>query len=341
MKRIFLGIFLLLFLVKAIGQKPKLLPDTSAVWEQGGGYAEYDGGRYITEVFTYTKFVISGDTVINNLHYKNLYLNQSTQKYYNERSPNYNYHRIIKYGLTNKVAVLRQDSLKVIIQILNDSFLYDWLKADSVVKTNINYILYDFGKTVGDTTYPAFGLDTSLAWVITKDTIVDGKRVLGYQYPNFHLTGKEAGNYLVEGMGYTRDFFTIFNKQQWKNNYGEEIASWNGVRYFCLDSTSILLQAGITECQWDESVGVINLGISPKELVEVKVYPNPVSENLVIINLPKNATVSLANITGKKMKEVLVDNTWLDLDVSSLPNGLYLLNIISEAGILTQKILKQ
>jgi len=46
-------------------------------------------------------------------------------------------------------------------------------------------------------------------------------------------------------------------------------------------------------------------------------------------------------MTGKMVKDLKTNETYLEVDVSSLANGLYLLKIHTEKGLLEKKIVKQ
>ncbi|MDX1462649.1 MAG: T9SS type A sorting domain-containing protein, partial [Marinirhabdus sp.] len=68
-------------------------------------------------------------------------------------------------------------------------------------------------------------------------------------------------------------------------------------------------------------------------------YPNPVSEKLTISNIEKFKFVKAAvfSMGGQKLKET----TATEIDVSDLSAGIYFVKVISEAGSVTKKIVKQ
>lgn len=83
------------------------------------------------------------------------------------------------------------------------------------------------------------------------------------------------------------------------------------------------------------------LSIQENQLSETKIYPNP-AKDIVHINLPADTQVyksGLFDMTGKMINNIhLIDNT---LNISSLPEGIYLLKIETSKGVLTRKIVRK
>lgn len=70
----------------------------------------------------------------------------------------------------------------------------------------------------------------------------------------------------------------------------------------------------------------------------IKLYPNPVRK-ILQLNFTKGLLLKELNIfnyIGQELKIVLEDN---QIDVSHLPNGLYLLRITTNKGLLTKKVI--
>ncbi len=77
-------------------------------------------------------------------------------------------------------------------------------------------------------------------------------------------------------------------------------------------------------------------------LESVAVYPNPISEILVIQNSQDlEGDIILYNILGKVVLEDEIESTSTSLDVSSLQSGLYLLRLSSNGQQKTQKVIIQ
>jgi len=73
---------------------------------------------------------------------------------------------------------------------------------------------------------------------------------------------------------------------------------------------------------------------------QTAVFPNPVTDQLSISGKGIRH-IALYTITGVKVFEQDLHGNDLRLSMKSFPNGLYLLNILSEEGITTRKVLKQ
>ncbi len=70
-----------------------------------------------------------------------------------------------------------------------------------------------------------------------------------------------------------------------------------------------------------------------------EVFPNPVSNNLNIRTSLDNPEVIIRDITGRKYIHIQnVDNV---IDVSALPNGLYLITIRDNINVVTKRLIKQ
>lgn len=81
---------------------------------------------------------------------------------------------------------------------------------------------------------------------------------------------------------------------------------------------------------------------------EMKVYPNPTTGALVVelLNIEGNPEIMLLDASGK-----LLQRDWIqtsagkavryDLDLSSYPEGMYLIKLQSESNISTQRVILQ
>ena len=102
-----------------------------------------------------------------------------------------------------------------------------------------------------------------------------------------------------------------------------------------------------TENDWDKYSNSIyyydenQLSVNDKILGEsLKLYPNPVNDILTIES--KNVTVSkveIYSILGKKIKDI--HSRFKTIRTDNLSNGLYLIKIYSEKGMVMKKIYKR
>jgi hypothetical protein len=75
----------------------------------------------------------------------------------------------------------------------------------------------------------------------------------------------------------------------------------------------------------------------------IDVYPNPAHNNITI-KVPHNikyTTITLLNMMSQNVKEQTINNNSVDLDISDIPMGIYILKIEYGNATLFQKILKQ
>ncbi|OQA85766.1 MAG: Ycf48-like protein precursor [Bacteroidetes bacterium ADurb.Bin234] len=76
--------------------------------------------------------------------------------------------------------------------------------------------------------------------------------------------------------------------------------------------------------------------------IEIDIFPNPVTHQLTIANEQcQIKEIRMYNIVGKEVKNFMVYNTEIILDVSDLQKGIYFIKIISDQGSITKKIVKQ
>ena len=138
--------------------------------------------------------------------------------------------------------------------------------------------------------------------------------------------------------------FYVYQKQGTSNSYNESTktlinikADNNGTTYALSavqkivintpsetdkeGGTCILFSTGA----WKNTSGVNQQTADPDD--QVFVYPNPVKENLSIGGLTKGETVRLYNMNGVLVKEVNTIDNSLDMNVSDLNSGLFLLKI--------------
>jgi len=68
------------------------------------------------------------------------------------------------------------------------------------------------------------------------------------------------------------------------------------------------------------------------------IYPNPTS-NILNLNNLQNANIKIFDLCGKMLMNI--NNTDSKIDVSNLNNGIYLIKIETQSGIITKKFIKE
>lgn len=84
------------------------------------------------------------------------------------------------------------------------------------------------------------------------------------------------------------------------------------------------------------------LGTSDVHSFDFNYYPNPVKNTLTIDSEKNIKSVSIYNLTGQNVQNQIMNNTKADIQMSSLPSGVYVVKAILENGeVETFKIIKK
>lgn len=75
------------------------------------------------------------------------------------------------------------------------------------------------------------------------------------------------------------------------------------------------------------------------EAENISVFPNPTQGNIYVDFITSKTTISLFNLTGEKIKEIVTEENTV-IDLSNYANGIYLMKLVTEDGIITRKISK-
>jgi hypothetical protein len=86
------------------------------------------------------------------------------------------------------------------------------------------------------------------------------------------------------------------------------------------------------------------LGINENKLNNIQIYPNPASENIMIQSqfLTSESSVVICNLKGQQVfsEKKTPENGKINLDVSEISSGVYLVKLTSEGNTITRKLLK-
>jgi len=77
--------------------------------------------------------------------------------------------------------------------------------------------------------------------------------------------------------------------------------------------------------------------------ISVSVYPNPVAEKIKLI-MPDGETIyniKIVNVEGEELRQQEVNGSNPTIDVSTLPNGMYILRILGDKGVKVKKFIKE
>jgi len=186
-------------------------------------------------------------------------------------------------------------------------------------------MLYDFSKEVGDTICMCdYGFDECCMVVIEKgETIVNGepRQQFVLEYP----WGGGAGEVWIEGIG---SLYGVINS-------GSLFLTGGSTNLLCYYENDDLVWQNTTP-GYDECYIIYNgtQGIKEDETsLSVSVFPNPANGKVSIEGV-EAAEVLVYNALGQLVKTVRNSN---EINVSGLPEGVYLLQVISEDGTRNMK----
>jgi hypothetical protein len=84
--------------------------------------------------------------------------------------------------------------------------------------------------------------------------------------------------------------------------------------------------------------------IKTSTIKNIKIYPNPTSSYLqfeIPNRITSDADIMIYDISGKVVHQETSDKTLHKLSVSHLPNGIYILNCITNEGVYQNKFFKE
>jgi hypothetical protein len=133
----------------------------------------------------------------------------------------------------------------------------------------------------------------------------------------------------------TDDGYFFQTIRSWGNNYERWICKVDSC--FSTNSTDFTVNLQNENCFQGTNIGFEELTV----LETFSIYPNPTSSHLNIsTEQTTQTTYTLYSITGKKIQNASF-NLQTQLDVSQLPNGLYILKLENEGTTQTMKLIKQ
>jgi lysyl endopeptidase len=172
-----------------------------------------------------------------------------------------------------------------------------------------------------------------------KDFIVDQENYLEFD-SIIYTTGPVFIGYSVNYSA-TQDTFALYQAEDRGATGSSSMfvymgIDWKNISEVTSPAIHSALAIGLISCD------LIN-GIHSTVLPTLKLYPNPVSDGNLVVELPlsEKANVKVFSVLGKQMKgRFELNDTTLKLDVSSLLPGIYLLEVVYPGkGIYTSKFM--
>ncbi|MGM0496877.1 MAG: sugar-binding protein [Bacteroidota bacterium] len=107
------------------------------------------------------------------------------------------------------------------------------------------------------------------------------------------------------------------------------IESWSTDEDIAYQNTSKFGTITLVEEEGDDDETGIQV---PESLENIKMYPNPVKENLSLENLKNVKSVTIRNVLGAKIKEVAVNDERMNINVEGMNEGVYFVIFRDEKG---------
>jgi hypothetical protein len=112
--------------------------------------------------------------------------------------------------------------------------------------------------------------------------------------------------------------------------------------FYCYQVTMLWTKGGDT-CESDPTNTAcetlllrLNDNILPSE---IKIFPNPAGESINIESSDKIFSTRIYNLMGEKIREINLDDSYYQIDVTSLSNGIYFFEIETQSRTVTRKII--
>jgi Secretion system C-terminal sorting domain len=83
-----------------------------------------------------------------------------------------------------------------------------------------------------------------------------------------------------------------------------------------------------------------NVGLNSNELISADFYPNPVANDLTVSTEIEMISVRVIDLNGKILITKNVNDNQINIDLSTCRSGVYLLEIVTNEGMIRKKILK-
>jgi len=290
-------------------------PDSNAVWGMSAGCVDMDNqcGN-----FAYVKVYYAGDTIIDGYAYKIICQQDGPQ--YNSSCCG------ISFPYSGGIGFLRQDTSARKVYWRDQWMSYETL-------------LYDFTLNIGDTLIGFLNCETSPPLTVNSvDSILVGesyrKRI------NFKGTSVCADYYsIIEGIGGTTGLGIPLCTAPFQN----------GTSLLCFSINGNTIFTSSPPCALDTiPCGTLTVGLDeswhnqPKK--KLSIFPNPSGEKITLTCQPTYfpIQISIFDMFGREYLEKKIDIEHSEIDITFLPEGIYLLRAENNKTLLTfKKIVKQ
>ncbi len=115
------------------------------------------------------------------------------------------------------------------------------------------------------------------------------------------------------------------------------------------DTISFLTKLQLVGGQWGGAIGdliasnieINSTSVNSLELIKFDIYPNPVSNNVMVTSEEVINKIIVTDLKGAKLMNKEFKNKTVNLNVSSLAEGSYIINVVTEKGISARVMVKK
>ena len=175
--------------------------------------------------------------------------------------------------------------------------------------------------------YPAY---EEYAYFIAQNCELDGTNTFPEVYQSgspltWNHNGEILKAYKVPG---TMAGLYTFDLNDWQTGVGGEWFNWS-----VSNGTFTETSSSAPQC---------NVNTNELSAETVSIYPNP-SEDIITIDFPsaQKRTIHLLDMQGRTLQTRETAQSTSTINLSEFPEGMYQLNIVSEVGIITKRMIKQ
>ncbi|MDF1675970.1 MAG: T9SS type A sorting domain-containing protein [Vicingaceae bacterium] len=311
MKKIAITLIMVFLTLNIFSQTPNFFIDNS-VWTYYTSESTEPGMLAYHTILE--KDSIIGDTTINSLFYKKLFVRSQTTKHFLcSPCPS-----MFVDTVVSSEKYIRYDTLTKKVFLLEDT-------------STVEKCIYDFNLVVGDTTMmQQYGFPT---YPYTIDSI---KTILffGSNVKKFYVSGGNSGdNFIIEGVGGSNGL-TFFQPNEYVVSGG-----YYSTYLACFQSGDSIFNNGGWTCP-----SFVVVSIKENKLKkQVKIYPNPNNGSFeMVLDAPfQQANLTIFDLTGKVIIQQKITQNNTQLNLLSNPKGMYFYQLLVDGKQVTGKLIVQ
>jgi hypothetical protein len=205
-----------------------------------------------------------------------------------------------------------------------------------LVKNNFR-ILYNFNAQVGDSW--DLGVDTNDNFMCSKSiVVVDSIGTMLINNKTFrwlYLRSVDSSSVVlngkvIEGIGSVNEFlFPVIH------NCNPAICpEIDNMQFLCFGSENMGIYNPLN------SICEPYLGVETNSFDEINIYPNPATDFLQIENISDKTIISIFSMDGKIQKSITLSDNGI-VNINDLAEGIYIIKLQTEKGVIYRKFIKQ